>query len=445
MIKVVKFGGSSVANATQFAKVKQIVESDSDRKFIVTSACGKESKEDHKITDLLYLCQAHVRYGVSYDSILSLIKEKYYGIKKDLNLKVDLDREFKNMEKLMTRDVSTDYLVSRGEYMTGLLLAEYLNADFVDAKDVISFRFDGEIDMERTKDLLLKHTKPGRKVVIPGFYGALPNGVIKVMTRGGSDITGSVIANVIDADVYENWTDVSGFLVADPKIVDHPLRIPRITYNELREMSYMGANVLHDDAVFPVSSKNIPINVRNTNEPDNPGTMIMNDCSEYDALEAPNFVTGIAGRKNFTIITLIKNHCSTEVGYLRKVLSVFEEFRISVESVPTTVDTTSVIVQSELVSECIYEIVARLREVIHPDDIRIDEHLALIAIVGRAMKHSPGISGRLLSEFGRHEINIRAINQSGDEMCIVVGVDNRDFEKAVRAIYTKFIAEVNEK
>ena len=445
MIKVVKFGGSSVANAAQFAKVKHIVESDSDRKFIITSACGKESKEDHKITDLLYLCQAHVRYGVSYDSILDLIKEKYYGIKRDLNLKVDLDREFENMEKLMHRNVSTDYLVSRGEYMTGLLLAEYLDADFVDAKDVMAFGFDGEIDMERTKELLLKHTKPGRKVVIPGFYGALPNGVIKVMSRGGSDISGSVIANVIDADVYENWTDVSGFLVADPKIVDHPLRIPRITYNELREMSYMGANVLHDDAVFPVSSKNIPINVRNTNEPDNPGTMIMNDCSEYDAVETPNYVTGIAGRKDFTIITLIKNHCSTEVGYLRKVLSVFEEFRVSVESVPTTVDTTSVIAQSEHVSECIYEIVARLREVIRPDDIRIDEHLALIAIVGRAMKHSPGISGRLLSEFGRNQINIRAINQSGDEMSIIVGVDNRDFEKAVRAIYTKFIAEVKQK
>ena len=445
MIKVVKFGGSSVANAAQFAKVKHIVESDSDRKFIITSACGKESKEDHKITDLLYLCQAHVRYGVSYDSILDLIKEKYYGIKRDLNLKVDLDREFENMEKLMHRNVSTDYLVSRGEYMTGLLLAEYLDADFVDAKDVMAFGFDGEIDMERTKELLLKHTKPGRKVVIPGFYGALPNGVIKVMSRGGSDISGSVIANVIDADVYENWTDVSGFLVADPKIIDHPLRIPRITYNELREMSYMGANVLHDDAVFPVSSKNIPINVRNTNEPDNPGTMIMNDCSEYDAVETPNYVTGIAGRKDFTIITLIKNHCSTEVGYLRKVLSVFEEFRVSVESVPTTVDTTSVIVQSEHVSECIYEIVARLREVIRPDDIRIDEHLALIAIVGRAMKHSPGISGRLLSEFGRNQINIRAINQSGDEMSIIVGVDNRDFEKAVRAIYTKFIAEVKQK
>ena len=445
MIKVVKFGGSSVANAAQFAKVKHIVESDSDRKFIITSACGKESKEDHKITDLLYLCQAHVRYGVSYDSILDLIKEKYYGIKRDLNLKVDLDREFENMEKLMHRNVSTDYLVSRGEYMTGLLLAEYLDADFVDAKDVMAFGFDGEIDMERTKELLLKHTKPGRKVVIPGFYDALPNGVIKVMSRGGSDISGSVIANVIDADVYENWTDVSGFLVADPKIVDHPLRIPRITYNELREMSYMGANVLHDDAVFPVSSKNIPINVRNTNEPDNPGTMIMNDCSEYDAVETPNYVTGIAGRKDFTIITLIKNHCSTEVGYLRKVLSVFEEFRVSVESVPTTVDTTSVIVQSEHVSECIYEIVARLREVIRPDDIRIDEHLALIAIVGRAMKHSPGISGRLLSEFGRNQINIRAINQSGDEMSIIVGVDNRDFEKAVRAIYTKFIAEVKQK
>ena len=441
MIKVVKFGGSSVANAAQFAKVRNIVESDPSRKFIVTSACGKEGKEDHKITDLLYLCHAHLKYGVSYQEIFDLIKQKYYEIKDKLHLSADLDTEFSKIEELMKKDISTDYLVSRGEYLTGLLLAEYLHADFVDAKDVIAFKYDGQLDMERTSQLLLKHADTNRKVVIPGFYGALPNGVIKVMSRGGSDITGAVIANAVDANVYENWTDVSGFLVADPKIIDNPLRIPRITYNELRQMSYMGANVLHDDAVFPVRIKNIPINVRNTNDPDNPGTMIMNDCSSYDLLEPPHTVTGIAGKKDYTVITLVKSHASTEVGFLRRMLSIFEDFRVSVESVPITVDTFSVIVQSDAVEQCLYEIVERLRKEFKPDDLKIDEHLALVAVVGRAMKQVPGMSGRLLSEFGRNQINIRVINQSSDELSIVVGVDNRDFEKAVHAIYTKFIAE----
>ena len=441
MIKVVKFGGSSVANAAQFRKVKGIIDSDPDRKFIVTSACGKESHEDHKITDLLYLCDAHVRYGVSIDPIFSLIEEKYMNIKKDLGLSVDLEYEFAKIRSQMEYGISQDYLVSRGEYLTARCLAEYLDADFVDAADIIIFRYDGGIDMERTHDLILEKCSSGRKVVIPGFYGAMPNGVIKVMSRGGSDITGSVIANVIDADVYENWTDVSGFMVADPRIIKNPLRIPRITYAELRGMSYMGANVLHDDAVFPVKNKNIPINIRNTNDPDNPGTMIMNDCSEMDEKEPPHIVTGITGRKDYTVITLIKNHSSAEVGFLRRILDVFEEYRISIESVPITVDTFSIIVQTKAVENCIYEIIAKLKKNIQPDDLKVEEHLALIAVVGRAMKAVPGISGRLLSEFGRNQINIKVINQSSDELSIVVGVENRDFEKAIRCIYDKFIKE----
>jgi aspartate kinase len=279
--------------------------------------------------------------------------------------------------------------------------------------------------------------------VIPGFYGALPNGVIKVMSRGGSDITGSVIANVVNADVYENWTDVSGFLVADPRIIKNPIGIPRITYSELREMSYMGANVLHDDAVFPVRSKNIPINIRNTNEPDNPGTMIMNDCSKMDALEPPHAVTGITGRKDYTCVTIIKSHSSAEVGFLRKILSVFEDYHVSIESVPVTVDTFSIIVQSKAVDNCLYEIISRLKKEIKPDDMRIEDHLALVAVVGRGMKAVPGASGRFLSEFGRNQINIKIINQTADELSIVVGVTNRDFEKAIQCIYDKFIAEEN--
>jgi aspartate kinase len=305
----------------------------------------------------------------------------------------------------------------------------------------MAFRYDGEIDLERTKTLLLEKTTADRKVVIPGFYGALPNGVIKVMARGGSDISGSVIANVIDAEVYENWTDVSGFLVADPRIIPNPISIPRITYSELREMSYMGANVLHDDAVFPVRSKNIPINIRNTNDPSHPGTMIMNDCSKMDEKEPPHAVTGITGRKDFTVITISKSHSATEIGMIRKVLSVFENHRVSVESVPCTVDTFSVICATQNIEHCLYEVIASIKTEIQPDDIRVEDHMALVAVVGRGMKAVPGMSGQFLSTFGHNAINIKVINQSSDELSIVVGVDNRDFEKAIRCIYDKFIAE----
>ena len=441
MITVAKFGGSSVANSTQFKKVKDIVFENPNCKFIITSACGKESHEDHKITDLLYLCEAHIKYGVSYENIFELIENKYYSIKKDLNLKIDLETEFKKIKEQLSNGCSTDYLVSRGEYLTALCLAEYLDATFIDAKDVIAFKYDGELDLELTKKLLEEHDLSNKRIVIPGFYGALPNGVIKVMSRGGSDITGAVIANVVDANMYENWTDVSGFLVADPRIIENPLHIPCINYNELREMSYMGANVLHDDAVFPVRSKNIPINIRNTNEPNDPGTIILNDCSKMDAENPPHAVTGITGKKNYTVITLMKSHSSAEVGFLRKILSIFEDYHISIESVPITVDTYSVIVESKAIEECKYEIVSKLKNILKPDDIRIEDHLALVAVVGRAMKKVPGQSGRLLSEFGRNKINIKTINQSSDELSIVVGVEDSDFEKAIHAIYNRFIAQ----
>ncbi len=445
MIKVAKFGGSSVANAAQFRKVKNIIDEDPARKFVVTSACGKESHEDHKITDLLYLCDAHIRYGVSVEPIFSLITEKYMRIKEELGLTIDLEYEFARIRSQMDYGMSQDYLVSRGEYLTARCLAEYLQADFVDAADVIIFHYDGDIDMERTADLLKQKCAGSKRVVIPGFYGAMPNGVIRVMSRGGSDITGSVIANIINADVYENWTDVSGFMVADPRIVKNPLRIPRITYSELRGMSYMGANVLHDDAVFPVKNKNIPINIRNTNDPSNPGTMIMNDCSEIDEKEPPHVLTGITGRKDYSVITIVKSHSSTEVGFLKRILEIFEEYHVSIESVPVTVDTFSVIVQTKAVETCIYEIIARIKKVIQPDDLKVEDRLALIAIVGRAMKSVPGISGRLLSEFGRNQINIKVINQSSDELSIVVGVENRDFEKAICCIYDKFIKDEEKK
>ncbi len=441
MIKVAKFGGSSVANAEQFKKVKNIVDSDESRKFIVTSACGKESHEDHKVTDLLYLCREHIRYGVSYESILGLVEEKYRRIKNELGLSIDLDSEFAEIRSHLDRNVSTDYLVSRGEYLTALCLAEYLDAEFVDARDFMAFNFDGSFDFEKIDELFRARLNTKKKIVIPGFYGFLPNGMIKVMSRGGSDISGSVIANIINADVYENWTDVSGFMVTDPRIVKDPLPIPYLNYSELREMSYMGANVLHDDAVFPVRIKSIPINIRNTNDPDNPGTMIMNDCSEYDRKYPPHAITGITGRRDYSVLTVIKSHSSAEVGFLKKILTVMEDYNISIESAPITVDTFSVIVQSKAFEGVIYDVIERIKKEVKPDEIYVEDNVALIAVVGRAMKAVPGMAGSFLAELGRNNINIKIINQGSDELSIMVGVDNKDFEDAIQCIYNKFIIE----
>lgn len=444
MIKVAKFGGSSVANATQFRKVKQIIQEDKNRLFVVTSACGKETNEDHKVTDLLYLCQAHIRYGVSYEDLFHLIEQKYMRIQKELKLKTNLKKEFEVIRSKMKKGISVDYLVSRGEYLTGLLLAEYLGYRFVDASEVICFDYNGSFDYAKSKKRLMEYCG-GQGIVVPGFYGVLPNGEIRVMSRGGSDITGSFLANLLDADVYENWTDVSGIYVADPKIIANPIHIPRITYNELREISYLGANVLHDDAVFPVKEKKIPIHICNTNSPYDYGTMIVEDCHELDLQDPPHTVTGITGRKDYSVITVVKNHISAEVGFLRKLLTIFENYHISVECIPSTVDTVSVVVKSESVLPYQYEIIQEIKEQLHADEITIEDEISLVAIVGRAMKEKPGMSGKLLSEFGRVAINIKMISQSADELCILLGVMNRDFEKAIQCIYGKFIEEERKK
>lgn len=442
MIKVVKFGGSSVANAEQFQKVKGILEAEDDRKFIVVSACGKENRDDYKVTDLLYLCHAHIKYGVSHQSLFDKVKEKYNSIKEKLHLSIDLNAEFATIESSMKKGVSEDYLVSRGEYLTAKCMAEYLGAAFLDAADVICFHYNGELDLEKTGEVLLsalEQLPENTRVVVPGFYGRLPNGVIRVMSRGGSDITGAILANIVDADVYENWTDVPGILVADPRIVDHPMSIRRISYAELREMSYMGANVLHDEAIFPVKEKNIPINIRNTNDPANSGTMIMADCSSYDAKEEPHCITGITGKQDYTSINIVKSHASSEVGFLRNVLEIFEEYEISVETVPSSIDSLGIVVESSAVERCLYDIVARLKEELHCDEVNVIQDLSLIAIVGRGMKRQLGMSGRIFAEFGRNDVNIRLISQGSDEINIMVGVENRDFARGIRCIYEKFL------
>lgn len=441
---VCKFGGSSVASKEQFEKVKRIVEANANRKFIVVSACGKENCDDYKVTDLLYLLHAHINYGVSYETIFSLVKEKYQRICGSLALKIDLEKEFASIKEMLDTHAPVDYIVSRGEYLTARCMAEYLGAKFLDAKDVIAFKYNGDFDFEKIKQNLDRLVDMNRKYVIPGFYGALPNGQIKVMSRGGSDITGSILANITDAEVYENWTDVSGILVADPRIIDNPQQIPVITYSELRGMSYMGANVLHDDAIFPVREKNIPIHILNTNEPDNPGTFIQDDCQEYDKANGTSTVTGITGRRDYASFTVVKSHSSTEVGFLRRLLFIFEEYHISIESVPITVDTFTVIVQKGAIEQCKYEILAKIKKELEPDELMLEEDLAMVAIVGRGMKQVPGASGQLLSEFGNHKINIKVINQSADELSVVVGVSNHDFHNAIRCIYERFIQEERE-
>lgn len=427
-----------MADARQFAKVKAIVESDPSRQVVVVSASGKRFKEDHKLTDLLYLCHAHIKYGVPCDSVFQMIADRYIEIRNECGIKTDVESELAELRKRLEEGISQDELVSRGEYFSAKLMADYLGYDFLDATEWLTFGFDGEIDTE-TSYRLLKEKATGRRVVIPGFYGAMPDGRIHVLTRGGSDITGALAAAALDADVYENWTDVSGILMVDPRIVQDPQPIERITFNELRELSHMGAQVLHEGTVFPVREKNIPVNIRNTNQPDHPGTMIMENCGEPSEDELSRFVTGIAGKKNYSIITVGKLGLSAAVGELRAVLSVFENHRISVEYVPSGMDCVSVVVETESISNCLYSILSDIQKELKTKDIRVDENIAIIAAVGRKMANRPGMSGRLFGALGQAGINIRMISQDPNEVDIVVGVDNKDFEKAIQVMYHSFV------
>lgn len=442
MMKITKFGGSSVANAQQFRKVKHIIESDPARRFVVVSASGREHKKDNKVTDLLYLIEAHLKYSVDHLSLFHLIEERFISIKNDLGLSYPIEEDLAKLKGQLNKTMSTDYLVSRGEYLTAKLMAEYLGFPFVDAKDIITFRYDGKIDFDATKYRMDNTMKKLDRFVIPGFYGALPDGTVRTMSRGGSDITGSILADILNADMYENWTDVSGILMADPRIVHHPKRINTITYSELRELSYMGASVLHEEAIFPVKEKNIPINILNTNQPDNPGTIIINEIKDKD--KDKEVITGIAGKKDFTAISIYKNHMSDEVGIVRKALSVFERYRVSIEHIPSGIDSFSVIVASKDVKDIIYDIVNDIRRELQPDQVKVSDEIALISTVGRNMSSRPGISGHLFAALGKNGINIRMIAQGSDEINIIVGVENKDFEKTIEVIYNGFIKEENE-
>lgn len=436
MIKVTKFGGSSVANARQFQKVKKIIQSDADRRFVIVSASGREHKSDNKVTDLLYLIEAHLNYHVDFLSLFQLIEERFISIKNELHLTYPIEDDLAELKEKLNTSISTDYLVSRGEYLTAKLMSEYLNYPFIDAKDVIHFQYDGKIDFEKTKSALQKYLKHRDCFVMPGFYGSLPDGKIKTMSRGGSDITGSILADIMHADMYENWTDVSGILMADPRIVQHPKRIQTITYSELRELSYMGANVLHEEAIFPVKEKNIPINILNTNHPEEGGTIIVEQVQNNDS---DQIITGIAGKKNFTVIAIYKNHMSDEVGIIKRALEVCENYRISIEHIPSGIDSFSIVVNSDDVKDVLYDMVSDMKKSCRADRIKIIENIALIATVGRQMMYRPGISGKLFAVLGKNNINIRMIAQGTDEMNIIVGVENQDYERTVKTIYDNFV------
>ena len=437
MLKVLKFGGSSMADEQQFAKVKSIVEADPSRRVVVVSAAGKRFTGDHKITDLLYLCHAHVVYGVSYDTIWELIQERYQEISDDLGLHMDFSEEFAALKhRLDSKSLSQDELVSRGEYFSAKLMAAYLGFDFVDVAMWLRFNLDGSVNQEESYENL-RHLASGRKVVIPGFYGTMPDGSIKTFTRGGSDITGALAAAALDADVYENWTDVSGFLMADPTIVDRPEPIERITYSELRELSYIGAQVLHEGTIFPVREKNIPLNIRNTNDPENKGTMIR---ESFDGEEVGDrFITGIAGRKNFSAITITKGGMSSEVGVIRHALELLEKYGVSVDYIPSGIDNATLVVQADKVAPCLYQLLGDLQKELKPDAIHVTENIAIVAAVGRKMAFKPGISGKIFATLGENGINIRMITQGPQELNIIVGVDNKDFENAIRVLYDTFV------
>ncbi|MBY4796917.1 aspartate kinase [Collinsella sp. AGMB00827] len=435
MIKISKFGGSSVADAEHFRKIKSIIDSDPARRRVVVSACGRRGKGDSKVTDLLYLVNAHVEYRVSCDDLLEDIGSRYFDIADELGLSYPIREEFATFaNQARSGMLPTEVLVSRGEYFTAQLMAEYLGLPFLDAADVIVFHHDGRLSMSRTEELLRERAPKGG-FVLPGFYGATRDGQIKLLDRGGGDISGSILAKCLKADLYENWTDVSGFLSADPRIVERPEPIARITYSEMRELSYMGASVLHEEAIFPVRDADIPIVIKNTNRPQDPGTIISETESGTDA---EPIITGITGKRDFVAIHVMKNHMCDEVGILRKTLSIFERYRVSVEHIPSGIDSFAVVVQGKDVRDNLWAIVADIKVEVSPDEIKVADGLALISTVGRNMVGRPGVSGSLFAALGQEGISIRMIAQGSDEINIIVGVRDEDFDRAIRAIYSAF-------
>lgn len=435
-VKVVKFGGSSVADAIQLEKVKSIVERDKDRKYVIVSAPGKRFDKDSKITDLLYLCKTQIDHNIPCEQIFQVICDRFKIMELNLKITAQIEKELAEIKKELVQGLSADYIASRGEYLNAVITAAYLGYDFVDTKGLVKFDDKGRFLSEETNRALSEELKKHERAVLPGFYGSKPDGSIKTFSRGGSDITGSLVARAVNADVYENWTDVSGFLMADPRIVPEAQPIKNISYKELRELSYMGASVLHEDAVFPVRKANIPINIRNTNKPDDDGTIIVAD---YNGREEGQIITGIAGRKDFTVIAIYKNMMNSEIGFVKRILGILENYDVSFEHIPSGIDTVSVVISNKALEGKLADILEDFEKQLQPDIVDIYEDTALIATVGHRMTRRQGVAATLFNALADSQINIRMIDQGSSEMNIIVGVENRDFEKAIRAIYDAFM------
>ena len=435
MKKVVKFGGSSLASAEQFRKVGDIIRSDEARRFVVPSAPGKRFDGDTKVTDMLYKCYAAAEAGEKFGKLLEDIKARYYEIIHGLELSLSLEEEFQVISESFAGKAGTDYAASRGEYLNGIVMAAYLGYEFVDAAEVICFDEDGNFAADETNAKLSARLAEAESVVVPGFYGAMPDGKVKTFSRGGSDVTGSIVAKAISADIYENWTDVSGFLVTDPRIIENPKVIETITYRELRELSYMGATVLHEDAIFPVRKAGIPINIRNTNAPQDKGTLLV----ESTCRRPKYTITGIAGKKGFAALNIEKDMMNAEVGFGRKVLQVFEENGISFEHMPSGIDTMTIFVHQSEFEEKEQKVLAGIHRAVNPDSVDLEANLALIAVVGRGMRATRGTAGRIFSALAHANINVKMIDQGSSELNIIIGVRNDDFEAAIKAIYDIFV------
>lgn len=433
---VAKFGGSSLADAAQFIKVRDIIRADSDRKYIVPSAPGKRGAGDDKITDLLYASYDAASSGKAFRHVLERIQARYVEISEELGVEMDFASEFSAIEQALKNGASREYAASRGEYLNGKLLAKYLDFPFVDAAEVVRFTREGRLMENETNALIAERLRTLPRAVIPGFYGAQEDGIVRTFSRGGSDVSGALVARAVNADVYENWTDVTGFRMADPRIVPDAQYIASITYRELRELSYMGATVLHEDAVFPVRKAGIPTNIRNTNNPKHPGTMIKASAGADDIAHT---ITGIAGHKGFSIVSVEKDMMNAELGFGRRVLQAFEEYGVNFEHLPTGIDTMCVVVHEKELNPHREEVIRRICELVHPDQVTVHDHLALIATVGRGMVRNFGTAARLFTAISSQGISIRTIDQGSSELNIIVGVDEDDFENAVKAIYDTFV------
>ena len=436
-VKVAKFGGSSVADALQIEKIRNIIENDEDIKYVVVSAPGKRFSEDSKVTDLLYLCKTHIEHKIPYEQIFQVICDRFMAVEVNLDVDIDLEHEFEEIKRNLEAGASADYIASRGEYLNAMIIASYLGYDFVDAAKIVKFDEKGRFMEELTDKAIKKELANHEKAVIPVFYGSKIDGSVKTFSRGGSDITGSIIARAVGADMYENWTDVSGFLMADPRIVKDPKPISTVSYKELRELSYMGASVLHEDAIYPARVANIPINIRNTNRPEDPGTII---TAEPAKLEDGQIIAGIAGSKDFTVIAMYKNLMSSERGFIRKMTGILEDFDVPIEHIPSGIDTLSVVIDNNVIDGRLDEIVEEFTRQLKPDTIEVFEDMALIATVGHGMSSRTGVSAALFTALAKEKINIRMIDQGSSEMNIIVGVENKDFEKAIKSIYEAFVS-----